>query len=78
MSYQMFRQKCLDCEECWNAAFGIVGTSIIAQPPTECPKCKSKRISKFADGWEMSDGSTFGDGGALQPGAISYSVYDGG
>jgi DNA-directed RNA polymerase subunit RPC12/RpoP len=51
MSYMQFQQKCLDCSETWNAAFGIVGTSIIAQPPDKCPKCGSKNITRFADGW---------------------------
>jgi DNA-directed RNA polymerase subunit RPC12/RpoP len=60
MSYMQFRQHCLDCKEEWNAAFGIVGTSYIAQPPTACPKCKSKNIEEFAKGWKMDDGSVFG------------------
>lgn len=55
MSYQQFRQHCLDCKEWWNAAFGIVGTTYIAEPPTKCPRCGSKRIEKLADGWETGN-----------------------
>lgn len=54
MSYMQFQQQCADCEEKWNAAFGIVGTTIIAQPPTECPKCNSKNIVKVADGFDWT------------------------
>lgn len=35
----------------WNAAFGIVGTSYIAQPPEVCPYCGSTNLTKIADGW---------------------------
>jgi hypothetical protein len=52
MSYIQFRQSCSDCGEEWNAAFGIVGTTIIAQPPEKCPKCGLKNINKIEDGWE--------------------------
>lgn len=51
MSYIMFQQQCLDCKKIWNAAFGMVGTTIIAEPPTSCPECKSIKIEKIADGW---------------------------
>lgn len=54
-----FREGCNDCGEEWNAAFGIVGMTQIAAPPTECPKCKSKNIHKVADAWKMDDGSFF-------------------
>jgi DNA-directed RNA polymerase subunit RPC12/RpoP len=49
-----FQQRCEDCKATWNAAFGIVGTTYIAQPPTECPHCKSKNIVHHADGWKMN------------------------
>lgn len=54
MSYMMFRQRCKDCQATWNAAFGIVGMTQIAAPPTKCPKCQSENIEKFADGWDMT------------------------
>lgn len=52
MSFMQFQQRCEDCGKEWNAAFGIVGTTYIAQPPTECPHCKSERIIKIADEWK--------------------------
>jgi hypothetical protein len=55
----MFRQQCEDCKAVWNAAFGIVGMTKIAEPPSKCPKCGSPKIAKFADGWEMDDGSIY-------------------
>lgn len=51
MSYIQFQQGCDDCGAHWNAAFGIVGMTQIAAPPTVCPKCKSPNIKKLADGW---------------------------
>jgi hypothetical protein len=54
MSFMQFQQQCDDCKEIWNAAFGIVGTSIIAEPPKHCPKCDSRNISKIADGWKIT------------------------
>lgn len=51
MSYIQFRQQCDECKESWNAAFGIVGTTRIAQPPDKCPHCGSEKISKIADDW---------------------------
>jgi len=33
VSYMQFHQKCSDCGEEWNAAFGIVGMTQIAAPP---------------------------------------------
>lgn len=55
MSYVMFQQECADCGAKWNAAFGIVGMTQIAEPPKVCPKCGSEKIAKFADGWRMND-----------------------
>jgi DNA-directed RNA polymerase subunit RPC12/RpoP len=51
MSYIQFRQKCEECGKEWNAAFGIVGSTIVAEPPKECPRCKSEKIIKIADDW---------------------------
>ena len=56
MSYIQFQQQCADCGQSWNAAFGIVGTTQIASPPSVCPFCQSEHISKSADGW-----ATYGD-----------------
>lgn len=54
MSYMQFQQRCEACGETWNAAFGIVGMKIIAQPPKVCPVCKSPRIEHHAHGWKMN------------------------
>jgi hypothetical protein len=56
MSYLRFQQECDECKETWNAAFGIVGMTQIAAPPTKCPKCGSEKISKVADKWKIADG----------------------
>lgn len=53
----MFRQKCEDCGKVWNAAFGVVGVTQIAAPPTKCPGCGSEKIVFHAHGWAMEDGS---------------------
>ena len=53
MSYIPFQQKCSDCQAEWNAAFGVVGMTVIAQPPVVCPECGSANITKMADGWKM-------------------------
>jgi hypothetical protein len=73
MSYMQFQQQCEDCGESWNAAFGIVGTTYIAQPPTECPYCNSPKIKKIADYWapitptESSDEKAKPDTGEKDP-----------
>lgn len=51
MSYQCFQQRCEACGSFWNAAFGIVGTTQIAAPPTKCPSCGSSKIVHHAHGW---------------------------
>lgn len=57
MSYIRFQQQCKKCNAAWNAAFGIVGTTIIAEPPKKCPECGSSQIEKVADSWkEITDG----------------------
>ncbi len=53
MSYMQFQQRCRECGEEWNAAFGLVGMTLIAQPPVKCPRCGAANISKFADGWKL-------------------------
>ena len=53
MSYQQFRQHCLDCKLIWNAAFGIVHTTIIAEPPKICPGCGSIHIEHYANSWDI-------------------------
>lgn len=59
VSFMMFQQQCRPCGHTWNAAFGIVGMTQIAAPPTNCPKCGSANIEKLADSWKMNDGSIF-------------------
>ena len=54
MSFITFRQRCGDCQQEWNAAFGIVGSTYIAQPPTMCPHCGSPNLSNAGDGWDLS------------------------
>ncbi len=34
-----------------NVAFGIVGTTMIAQHPTKCPECNSSRLKRISEGW---------------------------
>lgn len=53
MSFIQFQQRCKDCKVTWNAAFGIVGMTQIATPPTKCPECQSENIEKFANGWNV-------------------------
>jgi hypothetical protein len=53
MSYMMFQQQCKSCDHKWNAAFGIVGMTVIAAPPEKCPACQSTEIEKVADKWEV-------------------------
>jgi DNA-directed RNA polymerase subunit RPC12/RpoP len=55
MSYMQFQQRCGDCGAEWNAAFGIVGLTVIAQPPIECPYCKSVNISRLEEGWKIRE-----------------------
>lgn len=52
MSYIPFRQKCEDCGEEWNTAFGILGTTIIAESPKTCPHCNSKNLKRLAEEWK--------------------------
>lgn len=65
MSYMQFRQRCDDCQKQWNAAFGIVGTTMIAEPPRECPHCGSVNIKHVANGWLMNDGRELVNGDIL-------------
>lgn len=53
MSYMQFQQRCEDCGKHWNAAFGVVGMTVIAAPPNACPHCGSRNIVKHADGFEF-------------------------
>ena len=47
-----FRQQCVACKKIWNAAFGMVGTTLIAEPPEKCPHCGSAQIIHYAPGWD--------------------------
>lgn len=53
MSYFQFQQQCLNCKEVWTAAFGLVGTTIIAEPPVKCWICKSTDIQTDKPKWEF-------------------------
>lgn len=53
MSFIQSRIRCDGCQKEMNVAFGIVGTSIIAQWPTECPDCKGSAFTKIADDWKF-------------------------
>lgn len=55
MSFITYRIKCNDCGKEMNVAFGIVGTTQIAAPPTECPHCKGNSFIKIADGWDWQN-----------------------
>lgn len=54
MSYQQFQQQCVSCAKTWNAAFGVVGKTQIATPPTQCPYCGSKELMKIAPSAEQA------------------------
>ena len=54
MSFQQFQQRCEDCGEEWNAAFGVVGTTILAEAPQKCPKCGSANLKTIAHGWKIT------------------------
>jgi predicted nucleic acid-binding Zn ribbon protein len=54
-----FIQSTLKCDGCgyeMNVAFGIVGRTIIADPPKACPKCGGK-LTKIANGWHAQKGT---------------------
>lgn len=51
MSYIQYQLRCDDCKYEMNTAFGIVGTTLVAQPPHACPKCASPNLTRFAEGW---------------------------
>jgi len=43
----IYEMKCLDCLKTWTTSFGIVGSTQVASPTTECPHCKSVNITKL-------------------------------
>ncbi len=51
MSYQQFTVQCQGCGKQMNTAFGIVGTTRIAEPVQKCPDCGSDDLKKISDGW---------------------------
>lgn len=59
MSFIMFREKCEGCGKEWNAAFGVLGVQLIAEPPKKCPKCGSEKIKKIDNGWKDDNGNEF-------------------
>lgn len=54
MSYITSQLGCNECGFEMNVAFGIQGSTIIAQHPRECPKCKSEQLLEIAHGWKMN------------------------
>lgn len=55
MSYIMSTIKCGGCSLEMNVAFGIQGTTLIAQWPKECPDCKSKDLKEISQGWNAKE-----------------------
>ena len=56
MSFITYTMACKKCEKDWNSAFGIVGSTVIADGgPTKCPHCNSSEIFKKSDGWNASN-----------------------
>lgn len=56
MSFIMDTVKCSECKRHMNVAFGIVGTSPIAEWPTECAFCKAKPpFEKVSGGWHAAE-----------------------
>ncbi len=53
MSYIQSRIRCNKCGKEMNVAFGIVGTSIIAEWPKVCPACQHDEFTKIADHWKF-------------------------
>ena len=51
MSYIMSTLKCGDCGHEMNVAFGVQGTTLIAQHPKCCPDCGGEHLTRIADGW---------------------------
>ena len=51
MSFITYVVECPKCKERFNTAFGIQGTTLIADPLRECPDCKIK-VVKVHDGWD--------------------------
>lgn len=44
MSFFIFRQECHSCFRTWNAQFGMVNNTLIAEPPKVCPYCQSDKV----------------------------------
>lgn len=55
MSYQRYTVQCQQCGKQMNTAFGVVGTTQIADPVEVCPHCGSGELTKIADGWEAAE-----------------------
>ena len=54
MSYIRSTLKCDDCGREMNVAFGVVGRTLIAAHPKNCPDCGSENLTKSADGWHAA------------------------
>lgn len=49
MSCIPFRQRCEDCAEEWNTAFGVLGMTIAWDPLKKCPHCNSKNLKRVEE-----------------------------
>jgi hypothetical protein len=53
MSYIQSRIRCDHCQFEMNVAFGIVGRTIIASWPEQCPKCGFEGFTEIAGKWQV-------------------------
>lgn len=55
MSFIMSTKKCQKCGKEINVAFGIVGTTMIADGgPKDCPECHGK-LKEISSGWNAKN-----------------------
>lgn len=57
MSYITYQVKCSRCGEIYNTAFGIVGTTLIADPLKKCPTCGGA-VKKCAEDFTRPEPAT--------------------
>lgn len=58
MSFIQSTIRCNNCGKEMNVAFGIVGTTMIADGgPKVCPDCKGP-LTKISDGWNAKNHTT--------------------
>lgn len=54
MSFIQSTAKCGSCGHEFNVAFGIVGMTVIAEWPKDCPDCHGP-LKKVAEGWSAKN-----------------------